>query len=77
MQNILEIMPYVWGFVILLTIVIELSTSDIDAIWFTVGAALALILSLAKAQLLIQIGAFLGLTIVLIFTAGRWAKKFF
>ena len=37
METILNLMPWIWGALILLTIVIELITTDIDAIWFAGG----------------------------------------
>lgn len=75
MEEIINLMPWLWGSIILITIVIELFSVDIDALWFTIGATIALILSLFKLHIAIQLSSFVGLTIILLFTIGRLAKK--
>ena len=77
MEKLLELMPLLWGMIIIATIVIELFTTDIDAIWFTVGAAISLILSFFKVHIAIQLVVFLVVTASLLFTIGKWTKKFF
>ena len=75
METILNLMPWIWGALILLTIVIELITTDIDAIWFAGGSVVALALSFFKLHIAIQLSAFVGVTAILIFTVGLWVKK--
>lgn len=77
MEQILELMPLLWGVIIVATIIIELFTTDIDAIWFSIGSAISLVLSFFKIHLAIQLSAFIVSTVVLLFTIGKWAKKFF
>ena len=76
MEEILGLMPWLWGMIILSTIVIELFSSDIDAIWFSLGSLCALILSFFKVHLAIQLSVFVIITGILLFTVGKWAKKF-
>ena len=75
MEELLSIMPWIWGALILLTIVIELCTADIDAIWFSCGSVVALILSFFKLHIAIQLSTFVGVTALLIFTIGLWVRK--
>ena len=77
MEQLLELMPVLWGMIIIATIVVELFTTDIDAIWFSVGAAISLLLSFFKIHLAIQLTVFIVVTAILLFTIGKWAKKFF
>jgi len=66
----------VWVVVIIATIIGELLTADLSCVWFTGGGIVALILSLCGvSNPYIQIGAFLLVSVVLIFTLGRWARK--
>ena len=75
MEQILVLMPWIWGAIILTTIVIELFSSDIDAIWFSVGALVALVLSLFDVHIAVQLSVFVVATTALLFTVGKWAKK--
>lgn len=75
MEEILSLMPWIWGTIILLTIVIELFTTDIDAIWFSAGAVVALALSFFDIHIAIQLSVFVLITAILLFTVGKWAKK--
>ena len=75
MEEILTIMPWIWGTIIIATIIIELFSTDIDAIWFSAGAAVALALSFFDVHIAIQISAFVAVTAALLFTVGKWARK--
>ena len=79
MEVILNLMPWIWGIIFIVTLVIELETSDIDAIWFSVGALVTLIVILFFPQLglIWQLLIFICTTVLLILTIGRWAKKRF
>ena len=70
-------MPLIWGAIIISTIIIEVFSADIDAIWFSAGALIALILSFFKIHIAIQLSVFIVITALLLFTVGKWAKKFF
>lgn len=76
MEEILILLPWIWGVIILATILIELFTTDIDAIWFSAGATIALVLSFFNIHIAIQLSAFIVVTSILLFTVGKWAKKF-
>lgn len=75
METILDLMPWIWGTIILLTIVIELITKDIESFWFTGGSIVALSLSLFRLHIAIQLSAFIVVTILLIFTVGLWVRR--
>ena len=75
MEVILNLTPWIWGALILITVIIELFSSDVDAIWFSSGALCALILSLFDVHIAIQLGVFIAVTATLLFTVGKWIKK--
>lgn len=75
MEVILTLTPWIWGALILITVIIELFSSDVDAIWFSSGALCALILSLFDVHIAIQLAVFIVVTASLLFTVGKWAKK--
>lgn len=75
MEQLLTLMPWIWGSVIVVTLIIELFSTDIDALWFSVGSLVSLLLSLLKIHVAIQISAFLIITITLLFTVGRLIRK--
>lgn len=75
MEQVLNLMPWIWGVIIITTIVIELFTADIDAIWFSAGALVSLILSFFDIHIAVQLSVFVVITAALLFTVGKWAKK--
>jgi membrane protein implicated in regulation of membrane protease activity len=75
MIELMSLMPRIWGGLIFVTIAIELATTDIDAIWFSVGSVIALFLSFFNVHLAIQLSAFVAVTAILLFTVGKWTKK--
>ena len=75
MMELLELMPWLWGAIILATIIIELFSADIDAIWFSAGAVVALVLSFFDVPIVLQIIIFVSIKAILLFTAGKWARK--
>ena len=79
MEAILNLMPWIWGAIFIITLVIELETADVDAIWFSVGSLVSLItlLIFPGLDLIWQLLIFIATTILLILTIGRWAKKRF
>ncbi len=79
MESILEIMPWIWGGIFVVTLVIEFESSDLDALWFSIGALVSLIVDLFFPELGIvwQLLIFILTTVLLLFTLGRWAKKKF
>lgn len=72
----MTLLPWIWSFIIVIAIIIELLTTDIDAIWFAFSSVVALILSLFDVSIVWQIVAFFTISVTLIFTVGRWTKKF-
>lgn len=76
MGEILSLMPFIWGAIILITVVISLFSTDIDALWFSVGALISFTISLFKIHIAVQLAAFITLTTLLLFTVGRMVKKY-
>ena len=79
MESMLEIMPWIWGIIFVVTLVIELESADMDALWFSIGALVTLIVDLffPKLGIVWQLLIFIAITILLLLTIGRWAKKKF
>lgn len=75
MEQLLTLMPWIWATIIVATIIIELFSADIDAIWFSAGSAVALLVSFFKVHIAIQLSIFIVITTILLFTVGKWAKK--
>lgn len=76
--TILSAINIIWIALIVATIVIELSTEELDCIWFTVGAIVALICSLCGLEsIAIQVTIFVVVSGILLFTVGRWARAKF
>lgn len=76
MGEILSLMPFIWGAIVLITIVIVLFSTDIDSLWFSAGSLISFILSLFKVHIAIQLSLFIVLTTILMFTVGRLAKRY-
>lgn len=55
-----------WAVVIIITILIEINTFDLVSLWFTIGAIIALILAAFTIAPLIQIGVFVGVSLLFI-----------
>lgn len=67
---------FLWLILIVVTVAIELMTTDLTSIWFAAGALTALLLSLLGVENpAIQIIVFLAVSVGLLLTVGRWAKK--
>ena len=79
MEILLELMPWIWGAIFITTLVVEFETADIDAIWFSAGALVTLIVTLFVPSLALvwQLVIFIGVTVCLLLTLGRWAKRRF
>ena len=75
MEQLLNLMPWMWGVILLSTVIVKLFLSDTDAIWFSIGAGMALLLSLFRVHIVIQLSSFIIITVILLFTVGRWIKK--
>ena len=79
MELLLNMTPWIWGAIFVITLLIEFQTSDLDAIWFSIGALVALIVNLICPDLALvwQLLIFISTTVVLLLTLGRWSKKRF
>lgn len=79
MELLLNLMPWIWGAIFVITLIIEFQTADLDAIWFSIGALVSLIVILIVPDLALvwQLLIFIATTLILLLTLGRWAKKKF
>jgi len=77
MEALIPFMPWIWVAVVVITIVWELTTFDLNCLWFTISATVSLILSFFPEVFspVIQILIFSVLSLVLFFTLKRWAQK--
>lgn len=69
------IINYIWIVILILAIVIELITPNLATIWFIPASLIALLLSLIKAPLWLQTGAFVVSGFVLLFTTKPFFEK--
>ena len=70
-----SIMAIVWAVFIVITAIIELQTSDLVTIWFTIGAVGALIAALFKLPIWLQLVIFLAISTICLIATRPIAKK--
>ena len=70
-----SVILWLWIIIFAATILIELITVDLMCIWFSIGALLAFILELLGAPEWVQVLVFFIISLSLIFTVGKWARK--
>ena len=77
MDALIPFMPWIWVAIVVITIVWELSTFDLNCIWFTIAATIALVLSFFPDVFspVIQIAVFAVTSLVLFFTLKKWTQK--
>ena len=76
MEQILILMPWIWGVIVVTTTLITLFTKDIDAVWFAISATISLVFALFNIPIEFQLSSFVLVTIGLLFTIGRYVKKY-
>ena len=67
---------YVWIALFVVLLIVEGFTMGLTTIWFAGGALVAFILSLFGVNIYVQIGAFLVISVALLFGTRPWAKKY-
>lgn len=70
-----QIMTIVWIVFIVATVIIELETTDLVTVWFTLGAVGALIAAICGAELWLQIVLFVGIGILALICTRPLAKR--
>ena len=75
LSNMVWIGISIWAFVLVLSIIIEMNTSQLVSIWFGAGALAALILSAFEVDVWIQLLVFAVGSFVLILVTRPLAKK--
>lgn len=77
MDALIPFMPWIWVAIIVITIIWELSTFDLNCLWFTIAATIALVISFFPDVFspVIQLVVFAFMSLVLFFTLKKWAQK--
>ena len=77
MDALIPFMPWIWVAIVVITIIWELSTFDLNCIWFTIAATIALVLSFFPDVFspVIQIAVFAVTSLVLFFALKKWTQK--
>lgn len=77
MEILLEFAPWIWAGVFVITALIALKVKDIDALWFSTGSLLTLIVSIIFRELhfLYQLLIFVAITIIPLLTLSKLIKR--
>lgn len=67
---------YFWFIVAAILMVIEIATLGLTTIWFAAGALVAGFLHMANVGIWIQITAFIGVALLMLFMTRPWASKY-
>ena len=67
---------YVWIALFVVLLIVEGMTMGLTTIWFAGGALVAFILALFNVNIYVQVGAFLVVSVALLFGTRPWAKKY-
>lgn len=70
------LMIAIWSVILIGTIVIELETSDLVTIWFTIGAVVALVSAAFGLGIVYQVALFIVTSLVLLFATRPLTKRF-
>ena len=70
------LMIIIWSVVLVGTILVELETSDLVTIWFTIGAVAALISAALGVEIVMQFAIFIVVSLVLLFAPRPLTKRF-
>ncbi|MDY0210140.1 MAG: NfeD family protein [Acholeplasma sp.] len=70
------LMIIIWSVVLVGTILVELETSDLVTIWFTIGAVAALISAALGVEIVMQFAIFIVVSLVLLFATRPLTKRF-
>ena len=70
------LMIIIWSVVLVGTIVVELDTSDLVSIWFTIGAVTALVAAALGVWIVYQFAIFIVVSLVLLFATRPLSKRF-
>ncbi len=68
-------MVWVWTGILILTVVIEIVSFELDCVWFSIGSLIALILALCNCSITAQIIVFLVVSIALLCSLGIICRK--
>lgn len=72
-----EIMIIIWFVIIIVAALVEMNTMDLTSIWFSVGALVAFILSLAQVGMTLQIISFVVVSVGFIVFLRPVVKNYF
>lgn len=72
----MEPMAFFWLVLMVICLVVEGSTAAITSIWFAAGALVAMVASLLRAELWLQVALFTGVSIALLLCLRPMLKKY-
>ncbi len=70
-------MMLVWGIILAVTVIAEISTVQMVSIWFAISALISLILAWLGTPVWAQIAVFIAVTVILLIFTKDVAKKIF
>ncbi len=72
-----SVMPWIWLGVIIVTVIYEFLTYELESIWFTIGAVVALILSFFENTFKpwLQLLIFGIVSVIMLLSLRKWTKK--
>ncbi len=77
MDNLELTFLIIWFVLIIGTAALEVVTMDLTSVWFAIGAVFAFILALLGVNVIVQMLAFLAVSIALLFSIRPIAKNYF
>ncbi len=73
----MEWIVLLWFAIIIISAFIEVNTMDLTSVWFSIGAVIAFVLAIIGFNVLIQIGAFVSVSVLLLLSVRPIAKNYF
>lgn len=73
----MEWMVLVWFAIIIIAAFIEINTMDLTSVWFSIGAVVAFVIAIIGWNPVVQIAAFVTVSILLLLSVRPIAKNYF
>ena len=71
----IDIMLYIWIGFFVLSVIVEVNTMNLIAIWFMPGTLIAIVLALLSVPVWIQVLVWLLITVIVFAATGRLSKR--
>ena len=75
-EGIMDGAIWVWGVIIVGTLITEFVTDELISIWFSAGAVVGLVLAICNAPIWVQIVVFVAVSAILLISTRKLVKKF-